>query len=476
MRRLVPLLLALAGAAAAPAQTPSTAPGNESRVASDFRREWAQLHPCSGKPAGTCKSGPGDLVDIGQVLFIGQPLHVAVGSLAPQNGFGMGLAFVEHTDFSNEWRLTYNADGVATPNGSWRAGFYLKAYRLGGGTIVPVAGPGTKQSSLFHTAPLFNAYVETTSLNKLYYYGLGPDTTRAGQSVFGMTETIAGANAIVPVGAASLSILGEINGRIPRVRGNQGESVPSIEQIYSNATAPGLSSQPSFFEPGIGARIRPTLLGGYLRLNYLAELQDYRGGAGSSFRRWTADLHHEIPMDTRVRLKAASDQNGPDSCAPTAQEPCGSPLHVSSAINHEGSVGFRLLMIGSAASTGNAAPFYFDPTIGGSDINGQALLPSYPDYRFRAPNVMLLTESVEHAVPKLPLGVYFSVDEAKAALTRSDIDFSHLRRSYTAGLTVHAGGLPLVYLLFAWGGDEGHHITFNVSNVLLGGSSRPSLF
>ncbi|HUB20551.1 MAG TPA: hypothetical protein VL990_18060 [Acidobacteriaceae bacterium] len=478
MKRLFPLILFLTGAAGQ-AQTPSTAPGNEGRVASDFRREWQQLHPCSGESAGTCQAASlGNLVDIGQTLFTGQPLHIAAGSLAPQNGFGVGAAFVEHTDFPNEWRLTYNTDAVASPNGSWRAGFYLKAYRLAGGKIVVVQGPGKKQSPLFHTAPLFNVYAEADSLNKLYYYGLGPNTVPAGQSAFGITETIAGASAIVPLGAGGISFLGEINGRVPRLRGDHGESVPSIEQIYTNATSPGLSSQPAFVEPGIGARMEPTLFAGYLRLNYLAEFQDYSGvgGSGSSFRRWTADLHHQIPMDTKVRLTAASDQNGPDSCAPTPEVACASPVHVSSAMNHEGAIDFRLLMIGSAASAGNAVPFYFDPTVGGSDINGQALLPSYPDYRFRAPNVMLLTESIEHAVPKLPLGVYFSVDEGKAALTRGDIDFGNLQRSYTAGVTVHAGGLPLVYLLFAWGGNEGHHITFDVSNVLLGASARPSLF
>jgi hypothetical protein len=133
-------------------------------------------------------------------------------------------------------------------------------------------------------------------------------------------------------------------------------------------------------------------------------------------------------------------------------------------------------MTGSIADAHSNVPFYFDPTIGGSDLNGNAILPSYPDYRFRAPNLILLRGTVEHSLPKIPLGAYFSVDAAKSALTRSDIDFSNLRQSYTVGLTVHAGGLPVVYLLFSWGGKEGTHSTFSVSNVLLGASARPSLF
>jgi len=50
-----------------------------------------------------------------------------------------------------------------------------------------------------------------------------------------------------------------------------------------------------------------------------------------------------------------------------------------------------------------------------------------------------------------------------------------LERSYAAGLTVRAGGLPLISLLYAWG-HEGHHIAATVSATLLGGSSRPSLY
>lgn len=121
-------------------------------------------------------------------------------------------------------------------------------------------------------------------------------------------------------------------------------------------------------------------------------------------------------------------------------------------------------------------PFYFQPTIGGSDLNGQPILASYPDYRFRAPNLILFRATIEHSLGKLPLGALFAVDEGKVAYRRDNIAFDHLRHTYTAGLTLHAGGLPVVSLLFAWGGSEGHHTTATVSNALLGGSPRPSLF
>ena len=476
---LIVVLLAAAAARAQSSDPPSNAPGNESRLHSDFRREWLELHPCAQQESKPCTEFTfGHLTDIAQTLFTGQPLHIAVGSLAPQNGFAAGLALVEHKDFTDEWRVTFNSDAVATGNESWRAGAYLKAFRLGGGNIVVVNGPGKKQAPLFHVSSLFNLYAESTSLNRIYFYGLGPNTLPTGQTAFGLTETIAGGSAIVPLGAAGLSLFAEFNGRIPQLRGDHNESVPSIEQLYTEATAPGLTSQPVFLQSGIGARIQPAIFDQHLRLHYRLEFQDFAAAGNStySFRRWTTDLGHEFPLDKKVQLTTANDQNGPDSCTSNPETPCPSPTHISSAINHEGSISIRLLMTGSVANAHSAVPFYFDPTIGGSDLNGQPLLPSYPDYRFRAPNLILLNETIEHAIPKLPLGAYFSVDEAKVGLSRDDINFTNLRRSYTVGLTVHAGGLPVVYLLFAWGGDEGHHTTFSVSNVLLGASARPSLF
>jgi hypothetical protein len=453
--------------------------GNESRLHSDFRREWLELHPCQEQVVKPCNpaSFP-NLAGDAQTLVTAAPLHIAIGSLAPQNGFAFGLAFVEHKDFADEWRVITDTDAVATANGSWRAGSYLKAYKLGGGPIIVVNGPGKKQGPFFHPSALFNAYAETTSLNKVYYYGLGPNTLPSAQTAFGFTETIAGANAVVPLGRAGLSLFGEVNVRIPQVRPAPGLPVPSAETVYNETTAPGISLQPTFLQTGIGTRIQPNLLGDHLRLHYMLQLQDFSPPARSnnSFRRWTTDFDHEIPFDKRVSLTAANNQTVPDSCNPDPKVPCPSPTHVSSAINHEGSIDIRFLMTGSAAGVGKAVPFYFDPTIGGSNISGQPLLPSYPDYRFRAPNLVLLRQTIEHSLPKVPLGIYFSADEAKVGLRRNDINFTNLRESYTVGLTVHAGGLPVVYLLFSFGGQEGHHETFSVSNVLLGASARPSLF
>ncbi len=460
--------LALAGLSRAHAQ-------NESRLHSDLRREVEEFHACG-------KFDMPSIAGCGETLVTGQPFHLAFGSIAPQNGTAFGLAFVEHTDLQSRWRLNYNLDAVASGNGSWRAGAYLKAFRQPGGVPV-VLHPGTaappRTGPLYNVAPLFDLYTETTSLNRIYFYGLGNDTPTTARTAFGLTENITGIRATIPFASRlGVGVLAELNGRFPSVRPGNSGTIPT-QQIFTEATAPGLTHQNAFLQPTEGLRLRPSLPGDFLRLNYLLQYQQFltSSDAHNNFRRWTVDLGHEIPLYRKVRLTAPNDRNGPDSCATgsgvTSARPC---PHVSLTQNLEGSISARLLISESFAKAGSAVPFYLMPTLGGSDINGQALLPSYPDFRFRGPDVLLLRGTVEHSIGKLPIGALFSFDEGKVATRRDGIAFDHLRHSFSAGVTVHAGGLPVVSLFFAWGGKEGHHTSATVSNALLGASARPSLF
>ena len=91
-------------------------------------------------------------------------------------------------------------------------------------------------------------------------------------------------------------------------------------------------------------------------------------------------------------------------------------------------------------------------------------------------NLLLIHGAFEQSLGRFPVGLFVGLDEGKVGLARDDISFDHLRHSYSAGITIHAGGLPVVYVVFAWGGNEGHHIMGKVDTSLLGPGSRPSLF
>jgi hypothetical protein len=312
-------------------------------------------------------------------------------------------------------------------------------------------------------------------LNKLNFFGLGNNTTLAGDSVFGMGETIVGASAMKPVFEMktirwlNLSLLGEVNGRFVDIRGNNGQSAPSIETLYTNATAPGLSSQPGFAQLGEGLRIKPAI--GNLQLNYMGKFQQFFAPSNSqnSFLRWTVDLDHTYSLYS-ISQSGGSEALGPDSCA-HGDDKCPEIPHTR---NLNGSIGVRLFLSESLTSGTSVVPFYFQQTLGGQDINSALSLGSYHDYRFRAPNLLLLQESFEHSIWG-PVGLKLMADQGRVALTRADLGFSHLKHSFGGGLTLRAGGFPMVSLIFAWGGSEGHHNIANMNTSLLGGSARPLL-
>jgi hypothetical protein len=455
----------------------------ESFLHADFRREGERFaDACKGF---NIKAVPGCAIE----LFTDHPLHMAAGSMPPQNGFGLGAAFVTARNTPN-WRMSWDVDAVGAFSGAWRAGGYMKLVHTPRETIhvtTPTAA-GSEEHAVRASTPtlavhpytIFNLYAQAISLNKLNYFGLGNDTQLAGASVFGMTQTIVGGNVIKPVfewaaiRKMNLSLQGEVNGRFANIRGENGQSVPTIQSLYTNATAPGLSSQPGFAQLGEGIRIKPGLFGDHLQLNYLANFQQFFAPSDShfSFLRWTVDLGHSIPLYGHTQSAVSKDSNGPDECAP----PAGSAKcpDISYSRNLNGSIGVRLFISESINSASSVVPFYFQQTLGGADINGAMALGSYQDYRFRAPNVLLLQESFEHSIWG-PFGLKFMADEGRVALTRGDLGFSHLRHSFAGGFTLRAGGFPMVSIMFAWGGPEGHHNIFNMNSSLLGGSARPLL-
>jgi hypothetical protein len=456
----------------------------ESMLGAEFRREGERVHDACNDFA--FKRVPGCAIE----LFTDHPLHIAAGSMPPQNGFAVGAAFAADKN-TKSWRLSWDVDAVGSTNGSWRAGGYMKMIHTPVIQIKPIlpATGGTSQASpkkhaeqsklAVHPFTVFNLYAQSISLNKLYFFGLGNDSTLAGQSVFGMTQTIVGSNVIKPVyewrpiSKLKLALLGEVNGRFVNLKGDPGQSVPSIEALYTNATAPGLARQPGFVQLGEGFRIEP-VFGDHFQLNYLGNFQQFHAPSNStnSFLRWTADLNHTFYLYGYTESAPKNtDTNGPDECAANGEK-C---PEISHSRNLNGSIGVRLLLSESINPATSAVPFYFQQTLGGSDIDGAMALGSYQDYRFRAPNLLLLQESFEHSIWG-PFGLKFMTDQGRVSATRGDLGFDHLKHSFAAGLTLRAGGFPMVSLMFAWGGPEGHHNIFTMNTSLLGGSSRPPLY
>ena len=466
-------------------------------------------HDCTGRDMAA-------VLSCGEDVFTERPVHIVAGNLAPQNGFAAGAAFVYH--FQKErWGLTLDTSALASGNASWRAGLYIQAIYLGQPSISVVRS-GEKISSKNQLrpalTPIFNAFVQASSLNKIGFFGLGPGTSAMSRSFFAMRETIVGSNVVLPVVRnLRASLMGEINGRLVDIGGSQNTGSPSIEQVNSEITAPGLTTQPGFLQLGEGGRIQPSFLFDRVQLDYQLKLQEFLavGNSKYSFNRFTLDLSHSYSLYRAMVDRTSSvhrrlvrskprDEYTPDAVCSTDpnkgckgreppkkkgkdqgeekeeytdDEPLDRPVW-SLRHNPTGAIGLRVLLMESMTSSGSVVPFYFQPTMGGSDINGNQLLGSYQDYRFRARNLFLLRGTIEHSIWG-PVGFTFLVDEGKVAMRRSDVDFQHLAHSFATGLTFRIGQIPQISLSFAWGGKEGTHTSAVMNTSLLGSTTGPSL-
>jgi hypothetical protein len=459
---------------AAEAGQAAAASSGEVTLGGEFRHEGDHI-------AANCSSFPSALFKCPMELVTDHPLHIGIGSLAPQNGFGFGPAFATHVGTTDKHALSWNADGVRTPGGSWRAGFYFKVAFTSVGTLkmVPLPAPGAPAPPPIapRAYPVLDAYVQTTALKTLYFFGLGPDSTTAGQSAFGMTETTIGTRVTYPVrwtaiDGLKLSAFGEVNGRLIGLKTSEKAGIPDIGDAYSEASAPGLSTQPGFLQLGEGVRVKPSFGGNRIHLNYVAAFEQYVAPANGtySFRRVRVDLDNEFSFYRTVLSKDPFQTRGPNDCS-DAGDPCPKP---SISRNRYGSAGVRLYWSDAMTGSASVVPFYLQETLGGSDINGSRALTGYLDYRFRGPQVFLIRESIEHYLYGV-IGLSLMAEQGTVASQNGPIDLKHLKSTVAAGINLRVGALPVAQIMWGWGPEGGRFIA-TVEASLLGGSSRPRLY
>lgn len=461
MPRIYPISFLLVACAAA-ALTQEVPNSSEGSLQSDLRKEGQQFHE-------DCISADKKLFSCLTDLVHGSPFHLTGGNFPPGNGFGAGPAFGWEHNLNESWRSATNVEAMASSNQSWMAGFNFRAIKVSDDPLKPIFHrpvKGTAQKVELQHDPEWNLHAEVISLNKLSYYGIGPSTSRQSLALYGMREMTIGGNVNHPIKNSGFAVSGDLGVRLFSLRGREGDTNPSIEQLYTSVTAPGLDQQKGFFQPSEGIRFDRDL-SSYFILNYSATLQEFAGASSDSFERLSLDFSHTIPLyrweKSAPPPKPAAGASGA-KVAPTAK-----------TRNRDGSIDLEARLVESFVPAGNVIPFFLQPTLGGADINGEKMLASYPDYRFRAPNLMLFRADIEHSIWG-PIGAMFLADTGKVAIVRGDLGFQHLLHSYAVGLTIRAGGYPMVQLLFAWGGHEGTHTIATINPALIGGVSQPSLY
>lgn len=295
-----------------------------------------------------------------------------------------------------------------------------------------------------------STYARRMDLHRQDFYGLGPNTSQSGHAEYRQQQDQIGAVAYFPL-LSWLAAGGAAQWIAPAVHGISESSVPSVDALYPPSQIPGFFHQPSFFNPQLLLRLHTpfntnqTWRNTDLRLTY--DYFDDLGAGVNTFRRLQAfavqslEIRKNIPrhsLPTRTAFQNVL-------CQGIVGDQC-----------RLGTLVIDGLVTASYVGSGRSVPFYFQPTLGGSDIDGLDTLRGLVDYRLRAPNRVLLQADLYHDIWG-PFGILAFYDTGRVALTPSDLSLSHLRHDYGVGAYIRAGGNIVLRAFIAFGAGEGSH-------------------
>ena len=258
------------------------------------------------------------------------------------------------------------------------------------------------------------------------FYGPGPDSRSEDRVSYLYKDSETQGRAIATL-RPWLNVGARLAHLAPRIRPGTDDRFPSIEQVFDDDAAPGLSEQPNFVygegfaEVDYRDETGHTRDGGHYSLTFRKysdrDLDEY------SFRRVDLTLRQYIPIFDKKRVFA-----------------------------------LQLAMAGTDAGDGHQVPFYMQPTLGG----GQTLRTSR-DYRFRDTHALWMNAEYRwEAFSALDMALF--TDWGKVASRFSDLDFSDLEHAYGIGFRVIAAH-TVVFRLDLATGSEGFRTVIKYSRV-----------
>jgi hypothetical protein len=257
------------------------------------------------------------------------------------------------------------------------------------------------------------------------FYGIGPDTelrTRTSYQYRGSDLTLRAQFKPVSWVRTGMSV-GYLH---PAIDTGHDRDFPSIEQLFTAATVPGLAAQPDFAHAlwfvDVDYRDAPAnpKQGGF----YHAALSawDDRTLDAYDFRRFDANLSQFVPV--------TADRK-----------------HIVS-----GRLGISL----TNNAPGDSVPFYFLPYVGGQDT-----VRSFREFRFKDENALWL--GAEYRWIPIPwVSATLFADFAKVARDWQDLDLRDLKQGYGFGFRVHSQKQTFFRIDFGFGGGEGRRIFLKV--------------
>jgi hypothetical protein len=231
-------------------------------------------------------------------------------------------------------------------------------------------------------------------------FGIGQDSLQADRTNYLHESTEVGAE-LRWTPRSPVTFSGGLAYLQPRIGRGTDSRFPSTEQRFDPATLPGLNAQPNFLRTDVGAalELRDNPLHPHAGGRYAVSFSNYqdRDLGAYGFRNVTVDAQHYVPLPNRYRV-----------------------------------VALRAAVVMTDAGAGQQVPFYYQPTLGGSQQ-----LRGFREFRFRDQNSLVMSAEYRWEASWMLDAAVF-VDAGKVTASRSDLNLRDLAASYGVGLRVHS--------------------------------------
>lgn len=347
------------------------------------------------------------------------PIHPIVRSIVPGGGTGPGVNYLLDLR-KGEWHRTFDVTGAIS----------LREYWIGQATFSMIHPKFGGRWNTARDSFAAHFYVRARGLPQMPFYGEGSHSDRANLVNFSQDDQYFGADVINPL-SSWIGVGGLVEGIHTSINGVHGGTIRSIDQYYTEATAPGLLTQPTFLHSGV-----------FIHPHHKDPLQfDYQigyhlytdtGSGHYSFRRFRADLVHTI----------------------YPERPNGQP-------KRDSYLTIRGLLSMSNTDRGNVVPFYMQETLGGHDIDGDPRLRGFADYRFRGNHLAYISTQYDKRIWSY-VGLMGFYDTGQMTVRASDLSFGNFRQSFGFGFTLWAEATIYFRAYVGLGSGEGRHNFFGI--------------
>jgi len=388
--RLLALALCAGLASAADAQEPTTRAETLQRE----REEKAQhLTP---PEHGRLERGLMDLESgrvFERILNPAEGLYPKIGNITTGSGFSFGPGYRYPRLFGGQ--VEFSSFVAASFTQYWMIDARLDAPRLANGRV----GLGI--------------HGQRYDFPKEDFFGLGPDSSRDNEVIYGLRNTVLGGYGTVrPM--SWLELTAGVDYLNPDIDPLSEED--SLLRVFTPADAPGVLVQPDFFRYTATLDVNTRFPRGNAR----------RGGRYAiTYRRYDdTDLQQYVPLVRDRRILA---------------------LHARAVMTD--------------ADAGAEVPFYFQPTLGGPDD-----LRGFRNLRFRDRNTLLFQAEYRWEIFTAVDGAIF-YDIGKVAPRRQDFNLSEFERDFGIGFRFGTSNGVFLRVEGAFGSSAGAHFILRFGNV-----------